>query len=138
MKKLRTSGKLIASNSPQPVPAKFLSCKVGEYLYNRLENHVRSLKFLDGNIKKKEWLANALKEKLKRGKSLSLVNIPKEKHVQFPIDDQLHSELTKRLALIKKYRHYTAKQLLLEAIQEQLDREEESIKKRIARIDDSY
>jgi hypothetical protein len=116
--------------------SKSISFKVEEHFYDRVEKHIRSLKFLERqNIKKKHWFTAAIKEKLSRDKKLDIPNIPLSKHLQFPIDEELHSEFTKHLDLIKMHRNYSAKQLIVDAILEKLDREEAEIRERLSKKD---
>lgn len=124
------------SSNETTLSSKFISFKVEEHFYDRVEKHIRSLKFLERqNIKKKQWFTAAIKEKLSRDKKLEIPTIPLSKHLQFPIEEELHSEFTKHLELIKTHRNYSAKQLIVDAIVEKLDREEAEIRERLSKKD---
>jgi hypothetical protein len=115
--------------------SKILSYRVGENVYNRIDEHVRVLKYTDKKaIKKKEWFAAALREKLEREKDLGIFKSPRFKQLQFPIDEELQEKLEKRLSVIRKVRPYTAKELVLEAILEKLEREEMKAKALVDQI----
>lgn len=107
------------------IPPK-ISFKIGEYVYERIERHIRRLKFQgQKDLKKKEWFTAALREKLEREKNqLDFERVPQRKHILFPLDKDLHRELQSHLSMIKEHCHYSSKELFLEAILEKLDREE--------------
>ncbi len=101
---------------------------IGEYLYEKMKLHFRHLKFFYGKKHQKNtWLNQAILEKLSKPFS----SIPYNHHLSFPIDDDLAYLLEERVALIKKHQPYSARQFVLEAIQEQLEIEEELLKNKV-------
>lgn len=102
--------------------------QVGEHVNDKVEKHIRTLKFLKkGKISKNDWLAAAIKEKLEHEEDFD--SIPRSHHYNVSLDASLHQQLEKRILFIKKYRSFSSKQLFLEAIFEKLDREAPHTKK---------
>lgn len=134
-KKIKTKKK-ISLSEPASLPK--ISFKLGEHIYERVERHIRSLKFQEKkDIKKKEWFAAAIREKLvNERKQSKLEQIPQRKHILFPIEKDLYNDLQKHLSLIKKHCPYSTKELILEAILEKLEREESGTKEFVAKMDD--
>ncbi len=108
----------------QTLGLKYVNLSVGEYLFGRIDKHIRSLKFLNKEgINKREWMASAIREKLAT-EDVGVDKIPRSKYFNIPVDEHLHSKLEERIGFIKKFRKYSSKQLVLEAILEKLEREE--------------
>ena len=105
------------------------SITIGDNLYKRIDKHLNLLKNLeDENYTKQQWVMKALKEKLEKDESL--LDIPKARHLRVQVDRDTHQKLESMVNLIKNFRRsYSKKQLLVEAICEKLDREEEKAKK---------
>jgi hypothetical protein len=105
------------------------SVTIGDNLHKRIDKHLNLLKNLeDENYTKQQWLMAALKEKLEKDENLS--DIPKARHLRVQVDRNTHKKLESMVNLIKNFRRsYSKKQLLVEAICEKLDREEEKAKK---------
>lgn len=98
---------------------------IGENLHQRIDNHLYLMKNLGKkNFTKQQWLLNALQEKLAQDETL--VSVPKERHIQIKVDHTTRKQLESRVDFIRNFRRsYSKKQLILEAIYEKLDREEE-------------
>lgn len=104
------------------------SMQIDEHLFARLKNHLIVLKHLG---KKKhthqEWIVSSIKENLEQE---ILPSSLKPHHLRFLIDTELNEKIKFKVELMKKFRrHYSKKQLILEAIYKKLDEEEEEAKK---------
>lgn len=112
------------------------SVTIGDNLHLRIEKHVRLLKILeDKSHTKQKWILNAVKEKLKKEcDPLS----SKDRHLQIKMDPKTHQLIEEQVNMIKKGRRsYSKKQLIVEAIFEQLDREEEKAKELLEKLKSS-
>ena len=107
---------------------KGFSIKVSEYLYKRFNNHLRNLKNLYGNsFKRQQWIKNAFIEKLKNQEEN--LDILTQKWLHFKLESEIHEDIDAQVEKIKKFRNFSKKQWMLEAIYEKLDREEQQTKK---------
>lgn len=120
---------------------KLVTIRVGEHFFSRVENHVRTLKYINKLYpKKKEWIAKAIHEKLDREhkeKSFQEESkgIPRTKHINVELDLQINEDLEKRINVIKKVRSgFSKKQWILEAIMEKLELEEAGAQLRAEKI----
>lgn len=114
----------------------YYSVTIGDHLHYRIEKHIRLLKLLeDEGHTKQKWILNAVKEKLKKEcDPLS----SKDRHLQIKIDPDTHQQIEEQVNLIKKGRRsYSKKQLIVEAIFEQLDREEEKARELLEKLKNS-
>jgi hypothetical protein len=105
---------------------------ISPHLHNRLDKHIFILKKLvrTGHTKQ-QWLVEAVEEKLKNEKSSQTQDIEKEKRVSLRIDVLTKKILEEQIQLIRCFRtSYSKRKWILDAIQEKLDLEEVSIKKR--------
>lgn len=120
-------------NEPKISESTSYSVQIGEHLFERIDKHVQLLKFLGSSPQnKKNWIISAIKEKLKKVGNIPVQNLPKEKHLTLVLDPQLRNEIEEQITNLKKVRRsYSMKQLIVEAIFEQLAQEEDLIKKRV-------
>lgn len=124
-------------DKPSSIPSEpKISFKLGAHISERIDMHLRSLKFLEKkDIKKKEWFAAAIKEKLQKEKKQPvLAQIPQRKHILFPLNEKLYQELQDHISLIKRHCKYSSKELIIEAILEKLEREEHETKVKFAKL----
>lgn len=120
--------------STSPKPKKHLNFKLGEHLFGRVDKHIRALKYVKKEgFNKKEWMASAIREKL-ANEDISIDSVPRDKFFNIPVDPHLHDMLERRIEFIKKFRSYSTKQLIQEAIQEKLEREEAKTAKLIEKL----
>lgn len=124
------------TNAENESAKKHYGFKIGEVLYNRIDKHIRILRYINKrNVGKGDWISDALKEKLEREKAPSFDNVPKERFLNFKVEKQLGDEIEKRIDFIKMFRDsYSRKQWVLEAIYEKLEKEEDSSKKMLEEI----
>lgn len=54
-----------------------------------------------------------------------------EKLIHFKLDEKLYKEIEGKVEMIKKFRGFSKKQWMIEAIYEKLEREEEQVKKNL-------
>ncbi|MFI5342783.1 MAG: hypothetical protein ACHQUC_01035 [Chlamydiales bacterium] len=126
LKEKKQFDKLLSLSSEQSV--KSITIRIGENLYKRFNKHIKCLKNLSKQLTKQNWLEQAFKEKLTKQDD-SIHDILSEKLLHIRIDDPLFKEIAKQVEMIKKFRNFSKKQWMLEAIYEKLDREEEQVKK---------
>ncbi len=114
-----------------PDKQKLHSIKIGEMLYRRIDDHIRTQKrFGEKRQTKNAWLEEAVKEKLESERDFSAGNIPREKHLSVSLSKSLTDELEKRVELLKNLLEgYSKKRFILEAALEKLEREEAGLKK---------
>ncbi|WP_068470608.1 hypothetical protein [Candidatus Protochlamydia phocaeensis] len=109
---------------------KSFSIRIAEHLYERFSKHIQLLKYVRKTSKNKaKWIEESFIEKLERERELSFDTIPDEKILHFKIDEQLYQEIEDRVNIIKKFRNYSKKQWMVEAIYEKLEREEQEAKR---------
>lgn len=110
---------LLSSSKP-----KGFSISVSEHLYNRFNKHLRTLKHATGTSKtRQKWLEEAFLEKLANNAE-NLEDMLTEKLLHFKVEKEIYDKIHEIVESIRKYRNFSKKQWLLEAIHEKLDREE--------------
>jgi predicted transcriptional regulator len=104
--------------------------KIGKNLAERIDNHIDVLKYLKNkDLKKSQWLLEAISEKINREEHLPPYALPKEKHLNIKLDDQLRERMERIVSALKSVRRaYSKKQWIVEAIAEKLDKEEAEAK----------
>lgn len=112
------------------------SVLIDSHLHERINKHLKLLKLDEKQkLSKQQWILKALKDKLVKENNPT---IPKRKHLQFKMDSQTQKEIDSLVNLIKRcQRNYSKKQLILEAIQEQLENEENMAKGLLEKIKNS-
>jgi len=110
---------------PNPPKETVYSVKIDDFLHKRLEKHLRILKHLDeGGKTKQQWIKEALKEKLEQSNESELL-APKESRIAVRLNEAMNRKVEKKVELRKKLRDsYSKKQLIVEAINEKLEKEE--------------
>ena len=103
---------------------KSFSIKIAEYLYKRLSKHFQTLKYIKKSSKTKaKWIEEAFLEKLESEKDFSFDDIPVEKYIHFKMNQELYNKVEERVNLIKRFRNFSKKQWMVEAIYEKLKRQ---------------
>jgi hypothetical protein len=97
-----------------------------ERLVKRLDTHLKILKAVDRETTdRKDWVVNAIRNKLKKDKAKNSLSLNKPKYISLNLDAEIVEELDKRMELIRKYSGFSSqKKWILEAIEEQFEREE--------------
>ena len=104
--------------------------KIKAELDERISNHIRALKYLEGGYSKKRWIQEAIKEKLQIYQKMDLEKAKSDRTLNFSISHHTHDEITKIIRIFKKLKIRTSKtEFFIEAILEKLNRDEENIKK---------
>ncbi len=112
---------------------------VPEKFFFEIEDHVRSLQYLNGiKINKKDWVAKAIEEKLEKEDGFDVKNIPKERNINVVLEDTLHEKLEKKISFFKKFRSFSKKQFVVEAIAEKLERETCIVNSLSSKLKDSF
>jgi hypothetical protein len=103
---------------------------ISPILHHKLDQHIFLLKKLFKTGKtKRDWLTEAIEEKLAREEPKRVVD--KEKRVGLRLDLMTNKKLEERVEMIRRFRYsYSKKQWIVDAIYEKLDSEEEPAKKR--------
>lgn len=107
---------------------KNFTIRISENLHKRFNQHINCLKHVNRIKTKQNWIEDALREKLERDEKISY-EILNEKLLRFKVNENLFLEIDNKVKIIKKFRNYSKKQWILEAIYEKLDREEDPVKK---------
>jgi hypothetical protein len=105
------------------------SVVIDESLYKRLEKHVRILKhFEQTGLTKHKWIMDAIKTKLAKEDKSQDLELPKNRYLVLKINDLINNKIDATVDLQKRFRRYSKKQWLIEAICEQLEAEENKTK----------
>lgn len=127
MKDKKQFDKLLSLSNEKTV--KRFTIRIGENLHKRFSKHIWSLKNLNKqSANKQNWIAQAFKEKLAQ-QDESTHDILSEKMLHFRISIELFEEMSKRVETIRKFRNFTKKEWMLEAIYEKLDRDEQQVRR---------
>src|SRR4029077_4956181 len=106
------------------------SIKIAEHLHKRFSKHLQILKYVKKPSKNKmNWIEEAFLEKLAAERELSSDGIPIEKYLHFKISKPLYNEIEERVNIIKKFRNFSKKQWMVEAIYDKLEKEDQAAKK---------
>jgi len=102
-------------------------------LHRKLSAHIDILKSLDDrSITNQTWITKAIKNKINKTGIQNPLEIPKQRTVCVKIDQRLLSEIDEKVEFLKKFnRTYSKSKLIVEAILEQLDEEQNKIKELI-------
>lgn len=118
----------------QPVGEKRLSVRINENLHKRFNQHIKRVKNIGKSNKslatKQNWLVQAFQEKLAHHDE-STTDILNEKLIHFKLDEKLFKEIEEKVEIIKKFRSFSKKQWMIEAVYEKLEREEQQVKKNL-------
>jgi hypothetical protein len=100
---------------------------ISPQINHKLSKHLTSLKMIKGNLKKSEWLVNAIKEKLNRDNCGEIIQ--KEMRINLPIDEETLERLESNVKMTGKFRtSFSKKQWIVEAILEQLEKESHEVR----------
>jgi len=110
---------------------KRFSIRINENLHKRFNQHIKCLKNINRRlVTKQNWIVDAFQEKLAHQDD-SFSGILNEKLIHFKVDEKLFNELDSKVEMIKKFRSFSKKQWMIEAIYEKLEREEQKVKKEL-------
>lgn len=103
---------------------------IGEALHQKLNKHIKILKALDDrSTSKQTWLVKAFKNKLSSTDKELLITQPKQRKLSVKIDKKLCKEIDSNVETLKKFNtSYSKTKWILEAVQEQLEKESDKIK----------
>ena len=104
--------------------------KIKSKLNQRISNHMRALKHLEGKgYSKKRWIQEAIKEQLEEYKNIDLEQIQGDCNLNFTISLYMNDEVVKIVNLLKKLKIRISKtEFFLQAILAKLKREEGSVR----------
>ena len=105
---------------------KRFSIRINENLHKRFNQHIKCLKNLN-KITKQNWIEQAFREKLSLQDDSSS-GILHDKLIHFKVDEKLFMEMEKIVQMIKKFRVFSKKKWMIDAIYEKLEREEAQAK----------
>lgn len=105
-----------------------ITFRPGEYLFKRLSQHLKLIR-LHSKQTKQKWFQEAFREQLKAQQNFFSEDILIEKVMHLKLEEELYKEIEKVVSTIKKFRNYSTKQWMIDAIYNKLDREEEKSKK---------
>jgi predicted DNA-binding protein (MmcQ/YjbR family) len=108
---------------------KSFSIRIAEHLHKRFSKHIEVLKYVKKSPKNKtSWIEEAFLEKLAAERELNMHHIPDEKYLHFKISEAIFDEIEERVNIIKKFRYFSKKQWMIEALYEKLEKEEQEAK----------
>jgi metal-responsive CopG/Arc/MetJ family transcriptional regulator len=109
---------------------KSYSVTIDEQLYKRLERHIRILKYVEQKgLTRQKWIMDAIKAKLHKDEHSHHSELPQERFLVLKINKPISEQIESKVNWQKKFRSYSKKQWLIEAICEQLESEEYKTKK---------
>ncbi|NGX47089.1 MAG: hypothetical protein K1000chlam3_00458 [Chlamydiae bacterium] len=105
--------------------------KINNRLLRRLQKHISASNYsLNQDLSQQDWINKAITEKLQNEKENPEVNKNMLKQVTIRIDNALKKKLEKTVARLKannnRSKSYSKKSWILNAIEEKLEREENS------------
>jgi len=103
---------------------------ISPLIHKKLEQHLFILrKLLQPGLTKEGWLTDAVREKLERESPEKIVK--KEKRINIRIDLLTNKNLAEYVKMSRCFQYsYSKKKLVLEAIQEKLEEEEDGARKK--------
>lgn len=116
---------------------KHIGMKLSKKEFDQIDAHVKLLNYVSGNdpLHHREWVEDAIREKLDREKEFNFRDLPEEKHLSLYLDADLHAQLEERINLLKKVTGgYTKKQWVLAAVMDKLNREEKDATARLKKL----
>jgi hypothetical protein len=119
-----------------PIGVDSVCFNMGEHLFNRLEKHLFNLSCIeDQRQSKQRWIIEAIKEKMERDFQSEDFSMPRFRKVFLKISKPLNRKLDSIISMIKKVRgSFSKKQLIVEAIQEKLEKDEPKINHSLKKI----
>lgn len=108
-----------------PSKLKNYPLKISEPLFNRVDKHIQLLKHLDNRSQNKQrWIIEAIKENLAKDEEAGFPIMPKARNISLKFDETLSKQLERKVGLVKKTKgSYSLKTLILDAIEEKLQKE---------------
>lgn len=104
--------------------------KIKAELDERISQHIRALKHLEGKYSKKRWIQEAINEKLQNCKKKDMEKVQSDRTLNFKISRHIHDEIDKIIRILKKLKISASKtDFFIEAIIEKLERDEENVRK---------
>lgn len=102
---------------------------LSNFVHKKFSNHIRILKNLENrSITSQSWLLKAIENKIEKNKKDFPEEIPRNKNISVKIDPKMLGELERQVEFIKKFNtSYSKTKWISEAIQEQLEEENERI-----------
>ena len=114
-----------------PAGEKSFSIRINENLHKRFNQHIKCLKNINkGQTTKQNWVEQAFREKLSLQDDSSS-GILNDKLIHFKVDEKLFKEMEKKVQMIKKFRGFSKKKWMIDALYEKLEREEAQAKKEL-------
>lgn len=113
---------------------KFVSIRVGENLFARVNKHIDTLKKCqDTSYSRSRWINDAIHAKLE--KEIQENTITVDKHLNTRIDVKLIEMINQQVRIMKKFNSsYSKQKWIVEALSEKLEEEEQSTKKRLQEL----
>lgn len=107
---------------------------ISPVLHNKLDQHIYVLKkLIKPKLTKKDWVAEAVEQKLARDDSKQ--DLPKVKRICIKIDHLTKGILDNLVDMVRSLRNsYSKKQWILDAIQEKLAQEEGAVKNKLKEL----
>ena len=123
-------GYLEAHDEDRHAQTVLYSIKIKAELEERISQHVRALKFLEGGYSKKRLIQEAIKEKLQLNQNRDFEKAQSDRTLNFSISRYTHDEIDRIIKILKQLKISTSKtEFFLEAIIEKLNRDEMNTKK---------
>ena len=109
----------------QTTETKAYSLRLGRHLFEKLHKHINLIKIIEGKRKtKKEWIAEAIQEKLERERDPEHSASYTPKAITIHLDEDTDRELEAKVDLLKRlHGKFSKRQIMVDAIQEKLDSE---------------
>ena len=111
---------------------------LGQSLFERIENHIQKLKMLShSNETKQRWIIQAILEKVEHWESSERFQVTKHRSIALRIKPSLNKKIEEIIKFSKKLpgiRGNSKKNVILEAIQEKLEKEESEIKEKFRKM----
>ncbi|CAF24144.1 hypothetical protein [Candidatus Protochlamydia amoebophila] len=96
--------------------------EIGNFLFKLINDHIHFLKNSKNDINKKDWVAEAIREKLQDPES---EEDQRTRYLHLQLETDLFEEIDKKMEFLKAFRRSVSKkQWIIEAIFEKLEREE--------------
>lgn len=125
----------IFENIELPPPKKPInfSIKIESSLFRKLSKHIQAIEYVEGtNLTKKRWIEKALKNKIKKLKSLNISEMENDKNLHIYVSKQIDQEMDEIIEKFRKQKISISKaKIIIEAISEQIKEEEINIKQQL-------
>ncbi|PJD94545.1 MAG: hypothetical protein CK425_11230 [Parachlamydia sp.] len=117
-----------------PIPGTAgLPLRLDSHLFEKLENHLYSLKILCKGVSRNSWIIEAITEKL--NDDVIDDRIPKMRRIHLDIPSPVKKKLEAHVQNLKKiHQGFSQKQLIIDAIYEKFDREQKEVKEELRKL----